>query len=518
MKKNRHPLIRGTLLLTAAGLTSRIIGFYYKIFLVSLIGAEGIGIYQMVFPTYILCVSLASSGIQTAVSRFTAEKLSLRRPGEARSLFLTGLAMAMSISLLLSLILYLGAEPLTVFLLKDTRCLSLLRLMALVVPFETLHTCSNGYFLGQKKTGYPAVSQLLEQSIRVLATLLLWQILLQNQMNPAPELAAGGLLIAEIVAALATITVLAFQKMPENHIVPSDRSFSSDTRSSLSEHLRTNARSIWQMALPITANRLMLNFLQSAEAAMIPLRLRLYYQSSSAALSVYGVFSGMALPLILFSCAIPASFSMVLLPSISEANAVKNDKKIAATIQSSLLLCLFLGITCTAAFLLFGTSAGLLLYGNDQAGSFLAILAWICPFLYLTTVGSSILHGLGKTMRVFFHNLTGLLIRLLFSWFLIPSFGILGCLWGLLVSQLVTAGLTILALKQSASLSLQPAVLILFPCGCLLAATGFLRSLQFLLPVLQETDRWIPFLLSGGIWGLTVLLLYGWIGKRVRFI
>ena len=92
MKKNKHPLITGTLLLTAAGLASRIIGFFYKIFLVSLIGAEGIGIYQMVFPTYMVCVSLASSGIQTAVSRFTAENFSTGQPRKAQRLFLTGLS------------------------------------------------------------------------------------------------------------------------------------------------------------------------------------------------------------------------------------------------------------------------------------------------------------------------------------------------------------------------------------------------------------------------------------------
>ena len=92
MKKNAHPLIRGAFILTLAGLISRIIGFFYKIFLASLIGAEGIGIYQMVFPLYILCTSLASAGIQTAISRFTAENLSTGRSETARKLFRISLA------------------------------------------------------------------------------------------------------------------------------------------------------------------------------------------------------------------------------------------------------------------------------------------------------------------------------------------------------------------------------------------------------------------------------------------
>lgn len=512
MKKNKHPLIKGTLLLTAAGLISRSIGFFYKIFLVSLIGAEGIGIYQMVFPTYILCVSLASSGIQTAISRYTAEKVSTGHYKEARNLFLTGIVMALIIASTLSVVLFLLAPFLSLFLLKEPRTLSLLRFMALSIPFETLHTCANGYFLGQKKTGFPALSQLFEQSIRVGATLLLYQIMVQNHIAPSQELAVAGLLIAEIAAAFLSITVLAFQKSPANlHTAFSryKRKSSSEAAFFLRTTLKNHVRTILNVALPITSNRLMLNLLQSLEAAIIPIRLQQYYGNSATALSIYGIFSGMAMPLIMFPCAITGSFSMILLPSVSEANALKNDKKIASTIQSSMMLCFFLGITCTTAFLLFGSSAGVLLYGNEQVGSFLLTLAWICPFLYLTTTNSSILHGLGKTIQVFYQNLIGLLIRLLFSWFFIPHFGILGGLWGLLVSQLITALLSVFTLKRSISFSLQPGSLILFPSACCLAATGFLRFLQRLFPFLQDTEQWIPFLLAAGIWGLSILVLYG---------
>ena len=135
MKKNSHPLIRNTFILTLAGLLNKIIGFFYKIFLVSLIGAEGIGIYQMVFPIYILCVSLSSSGIQTAISRYTAEKISTEGMGKAKMLFRCGLTMAVSLSVLMSLLLYGLAEPAALVLLGEERCLPLLRLMALAIPF-----------------------------------------------------------------------------------------------------------------------------------------------------------------------------------------------------------------------------------------------------------------------------------------------------------------------------------------------------------------------------------------------
>ena len=75
MKKQLHPLVGGTLLLTAAGLMTRLIGFFYKIFLSRAIGAEGIGIYQMIFPIYGVCYALTTSGAEIAVSRFVSRKM-----------------------------------------------------------------------------------------------------------------------------------------------------------------------------------------------------------------------------------------------------------------------------------------------------------------------------------------------------------------------------------------------------------------------------------------------------------
>ena len=506
MKKNAHPLIRGAFILTLAGLISRIIGFFYKIFLASLIGAEGIGIYQMVFPLYILCTSLASAGIQTAISRFTAENLSTGRSQAVRKLFRISLAMAIFLSVIMSSLLFLLSEPISLYLLREKRCLPILRLMAIAIPFEVIHGCIAGYFLGQQKSSIPAWLQLLEQAVRVGATVLLYQILLQRQETPTPVLAAEGLLIAELTVTLASLTVLTFSQ-PVSKTTPAAVSGPLLSR-------RQAIRCIVGVAFPITCNRLLLNVLQSVEAAMIPLRLQRYYETSSTALSIYGVFTGMALPLIMFPCAITGSFSMVLLPSISEAHALKNDKKIAATIRSSLLLCLFLGTLCTAAFLQFGPALGLLLYHEDRVGSYLVTLAWICPFLYLNTVTASILHGLGKTMEVFLHNLAGLTLRLLFTWFLVPVFGIQGCLWGLLLSQLVTAMLSILTLKQTINFNLPAAQGLLYPAIVSLISTEFLHLLQTLLPVLARTDQWISLVLSAGIWACVVFLFSASAVKR----
>ena len=69
----KNPLVIGTLFLTISGALSRIIGFFYRIFLSHTIGAEGVGIYQLIFPVYVLCFALTSAGIQSAISKYVAE-------------------------------------------------------------------------------------------------------------------------------------------------------------------------------------------------------------------------------------------------------------------------------------------------------------------------------------------------------------------------------------------------------------------------------------------------------------
>ena len=94
----KNAFLRGTLLLTIAGLISRIMGFFYRIFLANTIGAEGMGIYQLIFPVYSVCFSLCASGIETAISKLTAEKFAVGKPSNALGVLKSGFFLTLSLS------------------------------------------------------------------------------------------------------------------------------------------------------------------------------------------------------------------------------------------------------------------------------------------------------------------------------------------------------------------------------------------------------------------------------------
>ena len=433
---NKYVLLKGTLLLTGAGFITKIIGFIYRIFLSQTIGAKGMGIYQLIFPIHTLCFALSVGGIQTAISRFTAARASLKDEQGARDIFVLSGALSTAVALIVSLILYENASWFAVHILLEERCTSLLKLMAFSIPMGTLHSCVNGYYYAKKKMSIPAASQLLEQCARVGVSYGLFLILTEQGLPITPMLAVAGLVGGELVSMIFSLLVILWDYRKAGYRLRNLRSPGTDMKEILA------------FSFPLTCSRLLVNILHSIESVLIPGHLRLYGLDNGSALSIYGVLTGMALPLILFPSAITNAVSTVLLPSVAEQQAVGNHQAIRRAIFLSAKYCLILGFLSTAFFFFAGDFLGLVLFKNEFAATFIKTLAFICPCLYLSGTLSGILNGLGAANQSFILNTLGLGVRIAFVFFIIPEYGIQGYLWGLIVSELLVTGLSLYFLRE----------------------------------------------------------------------
>jgi stage V sporulation protein B len=448
-----HPLVMGTLVLTATGFISRIIGFFYRIYLARLFGEEGMGIYQLLSPVLAIAFSLSAAAFQTAISKSVAEQAAFAAvchpstvstaahlPGTAPQAafkpLLAGLSLSVPLSLLCAFFVYSQAEWIGSRLLNEARTVSMLRILAFSLPLSAVHSCINGYFYGIKKTGFPAIAQLFEQLVRVGCVFVLCNAVILRGELPGIEIAVAGLALGELASMILSVgaAYLYYAKSCKTAV----SSLSTGALASV-EHFAAGPlyRSLLAMVLPLTANRLVLNLMQSLETVSIPTRLKLYGYDTSTALSVYGVLTGMAMPLIFFPCALTGSVSVLLLPIISEKYALGNLKEVRRTTFRTIKYTAMLGIPCLLLFVILGRWAGPALFDSALAGHFITTLGFICPFIYLGSTLSSILNGLGLTKQLFVMNVTALLIRLLFVYLAIPKVGITGYLWGLLVSQLL---------------------------------------------------------------------------------
>lgn len=440
LKKN--PIITGTVILTATGVISRIIGFFYRIFLSRNIGEEGMGIYQLLAPVMALSFSLTAAGIQTSISKHVAAYEAKKEHRSSVSVLMCGLFMSVFLSLIMGFILFEYSLPISIRFLLEERCAPLVRIYALSLPFAAVHSCINGYYYGLKKTSVPSVTQLIEQLVRVLSVYIIFFYCGRYHLQPKVSVAVVGLVLGEIVSSLLSILAITrFYKSSSRkrkHYLPQMPSY----------NIAGQLKPLLLLAVPLSINRIVLNFLQSIEAVHLPRKLCVFGLTNSQALSIYGVLTGMALPLILFPQAITGSISVLLLPYVSEADAKGNPARISRAIFSSTGFCLLMGFLATAFFYITGPKLGILLFHSEEAGLFIRSLSFMCPFLYLGSLLTSILNGLNKATHAFFINVLALCIRLSCIFLLVPYIGIKGYLFSLPVSQIAHCLFNFLALKK----------------------------------------------------------------------
>lgn len=441
-KYQKHPLIVGTLILTVTGLISRTMGFFYRIYLSRLFGEEGMGIYQLLNPVLALSFSFCAAGYQTAISKTVAEiqaRLNQNKKGAALPM-LAGLSISLPLSLLCCAVINFFADSIGNSLLQEPRTIPMLRIIAFSIPFSAVHACINGYFYGLKKAGVPAYTQLAEQMVRIGCVYFITAFAMKNNQAPSIAVAVWGLAIGELVSMLLAILSFYCHAGKESRHKYPDYSITSA--------LSGIYGSILAMALPLTANRLVLNLLQSIESVSIPARLKAYGYDTTTALSVYGVLTGMAMPMIFFPNALTGSIAVMLLPIISENYALGNIKAVKEATLRTVKYCFLMGFACMLAFASLGNILGSFLFHSPLAGHFISTLGFICPFIYLDTTLSSILQGLGMAGQIFVINATCLLLRLCFVFFLIPKVGITGYLWGMLAGQLLLSLLYFICLYR----------------------------------------------------------------------
>ena len=409
----KNPLLIGTALLTLAGSISRIMGFFYRIFLSRTIGAEGLGLYHLITPVLAISFAITCAGFQTAISKYVASTTK-----EKNNFLIAGMIPAVILSGIIAFFIYKNSLWISINILGDYRCSMLLKVASYSLVPSSVHSCINGYFYGLKKTSVPALSQLVEQLVRILSVYIFAVVLARENISITPVHAVWGIVLSEFAGMI--FSLLFIDKITINSSWE-------------------NIKLILMMAFPLCTNYLLINLCSSLENILIPKQLNMFGYSSNDSLSIYGVLSGIAVPVILFPGVLFNSVCVMLLPAISEAHARKETEKINRIINLTTAFGLITGFVCTFCFLIFADYIGSRIFSSDMACNFIKRLCWLSPFMYLSGMLGSILHGLGQPKNVLFANLLSSAIKISAILILVPQYGINAYLWGLLIANIFTS-------------------------------------------------------------------------------
>lgn len=421
------PLISGTIILVAASLLSRLLGFIYRVFLNNLLGPEGLGLYQLIMPLLSLCLAISCMAFQTIISRLVSEY-----PDRKYLTLLCGIFFSSILSAGLAWLVHHNSTFISLAFLEECRCIPLIKLMAYALIPASIHSCINGFYYGIKKASIPAISQLLEQIGRIGSIFLIYQLVSQAGDNFTVRHSVIGISLGELCSSLFSLSSIALRK--------EDKTIELKGFSACS-------RKICRLYMPYSLNYLVITLSSTFESILLPRFLRDFGLSVDKSLSIYGTFSGLTMPILLMPSMVSSCAATLILPAVSEAKKADNSERIQALTGKISAFAVCFGVFCTAGFYIFSSQLGYLLFRSPLCGLYLKQLCWICPFMQLNILLSGILNGLGCEKKVLAVNLGMGVIRILSIIYFVPGVGIAAYMRGMLVAALGGSAVLGLVLK-----------------------------------------------------------------------
>ena len=500
MKKN---LVTSAVILIIAGLITKILGFVYRIYMSNLIGAEGMGLYQLIMPVYALAWSISCSGFTTTISKLTSQEKAKGQHGNINRFLKQAVVITSALGLLLGIILFYFAPHIAVTIFNEPRITMSLKLLAIGFPFMSAGSCIRGYFFGLQDAMIPAVSQVFEQVVRMFVIYILASFLLPLGIEYAAAAAVLGIVIGEILSFI--YVAFAFKDYKR-------KGKRKKTKPSISSS--SSLKLLFAMSIPLSLSRIFGSLLSTVENILIPRRLMAGGLTNTEALSEFGKITGMAMPLILFPSVILVSFAISLVPAISEDLALKNYKKINLTVSKTMLFTMIIGIGAAGGFILFADMLGLVIY-NQNISEMLFLLGLLVPFLYTNMVLSGVLNGLGEQVFILRNSLIASAICIFFIYFAVPTMGISGYIAGYFASLMLLSVLSLLRIKKTAKIHIEPVTWFIKPILSVLIAGLFTYlTKQYIYDALGDIFGLMLSVTMMGLIYLAFVVLLGCVSKE----
>lgn len=440
----KRAFVKNAAILTVTSLILRTIGIFFRVYISNKIGAEGMGLYQLIISVYVLASTFAVAGLTTAVTRLVADELVSGTKRSVCRVLYTAILLSVGIGTVSALLIFGGADIIAGHFLKDFRAAPALRILSFSLPFMGASSCIKGYFVARRKVAGSSRAQILEQLVRIAVIMLIVDRFCEKGIEASCFAVLLGDTVAEAVSCLYMVCSYYWDR----------RKLTVCAKAQL-RHKHGLLYRMLSIAAPITGGRYLNSGLRTIENVMVPDTLAQFTLSKETALSQFGKLKGMALPLILFPSSFLTAFSTLLVPEISEANALEQHKQVVRTVNRTLHITFLSSILISGLFLLLAAPIGEIVYNDQEVGYMLAVLAPIAPLMYLESVVDGILKGLNQQVHSLLFGVLDSAVRILLILLVLPHFGINGFLGVMVVSNILTCFLNVHRLLSVTQMHIQ---------------------------------------------------------------
>ena len=406
--KDKKRFFYNGILLTAVGIAMRTVALFFNAFITRTVGAEGVGLYTIIMTVYNFAVTFATSGISLTVTRLVAAAKGEGKGEQVPKILSGAVIYALIFSVIATATLLFGADFFAKGILADERAAASLRILSpSLIPLALISVFS-GYFVGIRKVGFNAATQILGQIFKISVTV--WLVIRTSSL--AVEKSAFALSLGTTITEILCFLVILLEFLIERR---------GAIMSSGAE-----IKGVSAVAMPLAVSAYIRQALLTVEHILIPKRLRSRGDSVSESLSAYGTLHGMALPMVLYPMTTLSSFSGLLVPEFAERSARMDDAAMRRLASRAFSVTLIYATLISSLLLVFSEELGYVIYNSGAAGTYIAILAPVVPIMYLDHVTDSVLKGIGEQVYSMWVNITDSLLSIVLVWFLIPRMGIMG--------------------------------------------------------------------------------------------
>jgi stage V sporulation protein B len=422
----KQSFIRGTMILLAAGLINRILGFVPRITLPRVVGAEGVGLYQLGYPLLVVLLTVITGGIPLAVAKLVAAAESEGNERKAKDVLRLSLALAVLLAVVFTGALLLGARWLSTGLLNDERVYYTLYAMSPMLLIVGVSAVFRGYFQGRQNMIPTALSQTAETVVRIVAMLAFAYMLLPHGV----AVAAAGAMFGVTVGELCGLAVIVYQYFRTRSAYKTFHSATIGEGGGTSRRLLASFREMLRIAIPVTGSRMVGSASYFLESVMTVKALAIAGVAVAAATTQYGTLQGMVIPVLLLPGVLTYSLSVSLVPTLAEAAARGDTKLIHKRLHQSLRLALVSGAPFAVLMYVLAEPICFFLYGDAEVGGMLKLMAPVALFLYFQGPLQATLQALDRPGTALLNTFYGAAIKLTLIYILAtqPQFGIYGVL------------------------------------------------------------------------------------------
>ncbi|SHG43415.1 stage V sporulation protein B [Thermosyntropha lipolytica DSM 11003] len=440
--EKKQTFLKGALILSIAGAISKLLGAIYRIPLARMIGAEGIGLYQMAYPIYTTILALATAGVPVAISIMVARKETEGYSGDSFKILKASLFILFIIGLLLTLMVIQGAGILADYVLKNPQAYYPILAVSPAIFLAGLMSVFRGFFQGHQSMVPTAVSQVVEQLFRVTAVLILAYFLVDKGI----EYAAAGATFGAVIGGVAGLIVLIFYYIAfirRHDIKYANLLYSGESTASL-------GRKMIKLAIPVSVGAVVLPLVQMLDAIIVPGRLIALNYTVSQATALYGHLSGMAAVLISLPTIFTISIATSMVPAISEAQARNDRRLLIERLNYGFRGGMLISFPAAAGLFVLAFPICDLLYGAAEAGAALEPLAFSAVVLAAFQISSAGLQGIGKPEIAMRHLVITGIFKVIFNYSLtsIPALNIKGAAIGTVLAFCLGSLLNLIYLKR----------------------------------------------------------------------